>query len=406
MEPMDSIRSLAIGVWVNSGTVRETEKEAGASHFIEHMLFKGTEKRSAEDIASEMDAIGGILNAFTTKECTCFYARVLDEHLEKAVDILSDIVLHSSFPEEELEKERNVVVEEILMNADSPEDVAAEDISRLFFEGDHLAHPILGSQESILSISRADLIHYKNRQYVPSNIVVSCAGNFDPELLMALIGKYFCVPATGEEAGPFVQGFRGGSRFSFVEKDIEQVHISMALPGYSRTDDGQYALSLLSNVIGGGMSSRLFQSIREREGLAYSVYSFSSSYTKTGALVLYAGTGEKQAPRVAEMMVEEIGRIRRDGITPDELERGREQLKGNYVLSMESCNAKMNAIGRYALLQKSEYNEAEVIRKISCVTMDDVNRIIPTVLNEENLCVSFVGRVSKQREELGKALGR
>ena len=405
MEPMDGIRSVAIGIWVNAGTVRENEGEAGASHFIEHMLFKGTEKRTAEDIAFEMDSIGGLLNAFTSKECTCFYARVLDEQLEKAVDILSDIVLHSNFPPDEMEKERHVVIEEILMSEDTPDDVSCEEATKLFFDGDNLAHPILGSQESILGISRKELMAYKDRHYVPSNIVVACAGSFKPDELVRLLGRYFDIPESTEKAEPFIQNFSGGRRISFVEKDTEQVHITMMLPGYARDTDDNYALSVLSNVIGGSMSSRLFQNIREKQGLAYSVYSYPSSYSSSGAFMLYAGTGEQQAEKVAELMLKELRNIRENGITEEELERGKEQLRGTYVLGMESCNAKMNAIGKVALLQNREYSEEETIRKISRVTMDDINRIIPVVLNEENLCVAFVGRVNKQKDKLNRIVG-
>ncbi len=392
-ERMPHVHSVAIGVWVDNGSVRERDSEAGASHFIEHMVFKGTDKRSAEQIAIDMDAVGGNLNAFTSKECTCYYAKVLDEHLNVACDILSDIVLHAGFDAEEVKKEQGVIVEEILMTEDSPEDLVAETSAELFFEGDPLASPILGTRETVTSFTRESLLAYKARHYLPGNIVIACAGNLDEETLYALIEEKFDMPENDRSAPPLEEAYAGGKRVRLVRKDIEQVHISMTLPGFARDTEGQYPLAVLSNIIGGSMSSRLFQSVREQRGLAYSIYSYPSSYTATGAFSLYAGTGEKQAVEVARLMLEELDRIRREGVKEEELVRCREQLKGSYVLGMETSGSHMNAIGKVLLLQKREYNEAETLSRIECVTMEDIERIIPVCLNTENLCAAFVGRV-------------
>ena len=399
-ERMPHVHSVAIGVWVDNGSVRERGSEAGASHFIEHMVFKGTDKRSAEQIAIDMDAVGGNLNAFTSKECTCYYAKVLDEHLNVACDILSDIVLHARFDAQEVKKEQGVIVEEILMTEDSPEDLAAETATELFFEGDPLASPILGTRETVTAFTRESLLAYKDRHYLPGNIVIACAGNLDEETLYALIEEKFDMQANEKSAPPLEEAYAGGKRVKLVKKDIEQVHISMTLPGFARDTEGQYPLAVLSNIIGGSMSSRLFQSVREQRGLAYSIYSYPSSYTATGSFSLYAGTGEKQAVEVARLMLEELDRIRRDGVREDELARCREQLKGSYVLGMETSSAHMNAIGKVLLLQKREYNEAETLSRIECVTMDDIERIIPVCLNTENLCAAFVGRVDAHGKEL------
>jgi predicted Zn-dependent peptidase len=404
-EQMDAVRSVAVGVWVDTGSVRETEQTAGASHLIEHMVFKGTARRSAEQIAVEMDAVGGNLNAFTARECTCFYAKVLDEHIELAADMLSDIVFHSTFDSDALKLEQGVVVEEILMNEDSPDDVAAEGANMAFFEGEPLATPILGTQQSVRAFTRETLLAYKEAHYLPKNIVVACAGHFDEDRLLKTITAYFGGAAARQGAAkPLDERYPGGKRVRFIEKDVEQVHICLTLPGFARDTDGQFPLAVLSNIIGGSMSSRLFQTIREKMGLAYSVYSFPTSFTTTGTFTLYAGTGEKQAAEVLGRMADEIESVRKKGVTKEELERCREQLKGSYLLGMESSSAQMNALGKTLLLQKREYNEAETIRRIECVTMEDIERVAPVCLNMENACAALAGRVEKQKSTLAGLL--
>ncbi len=403
-EKMEHVRSVSMGVWVDTGSVRETAETAGASHLIEHMVFKGTERRNAEQIAVEMDAVGGNINAFTSKESTCFYAKVLDEHLDLVSDILSDIVFHSVFDPEELKKEQGVVLEEILMNEDSPEDLAGEESNMLFFGDEALASPILGTKDSVRAFTRETLLAYKNEFYVPKNIVVSCAGNFDENALIDSVTRWFRVSDSERAAQSVALRFPGGKREKFIEKDVEQVHLCLTLPGFARDDEGQFPIAVLSNIIGGSMSSRLFQTIREKLGLAYSVYSYPTSYTGTGTLTLYAGTGEKQAKEVLSRMIDEIERVRKEGVTKEELERCRDQLKGNYLLGMESTGARMNALGKTLLLQKREYNEQETIRKIECVTMEDIERIMPLCLDLNNASTALVGRVGKRKAALLETL--
>lgn len=400
MQPMAHVRSVSMGVWVNTGSVRESAEESGASHFIEHMVFKGTARRTAEEIAAEMDAVGGSLNAFTSKECTCFYAKVLDEQLELAADILSDIVFHSTFPEEELEKEKGVVVEEILMTEDTPEDLSAETANMVFFGDEPLASPILGTEETVRAFTRSSLKTYQKRHYVAKNIVIACAGHFEPEAFFALCEKYFDLPAAGEAAGPLTQAYPGGNRISCIQKDIEQAHITLMLPGAARDDEDQFPLAVLSNVIGGSMSSRLFQKIREQRGLAYSVYSYPSAYTATGTFSLYAGTGDKQAVEVTQLMLKELADIHKKGITDEEFKRCKAQLKGSCLLGMESSGSIMNAIGKVALLQNREYSEEETIDRIECVTMEDIQKTISRMIDKKNLCACFVGRINAAEKEL------
>ncbi len=403
-EKMEHVRSVSMGVWVDTGSVRETLETAGASHLIEHMVFKGTERRDAEQIAIEMDAVGGNINAFTSKENTCFYAKVLDEHLDLVSDVLSDITFHSVFDPEELKKEQGVVLEEILMNEDSPEDLSGEESNMLFFGEEALASPILGTKESVRAFTRESLLAYKNEFYVPNNIVVACAGNFEEQALIDSVTKWFDLAASSRATTPVLQRFPGGKREKFVEKDVEQVHICLTLPGFARDSEGQYPLAVLSNIIGGSMSSRLFQSIREKLGLAYSVYSYPTSYTGTGTLTLYAGTGEKQAKEVLSRMIEELERVRKEGVTKEELMRCRDQLKGSYLLGMESSGSRMNALGKTLLLQKREYSEQETLRRIECVTMEDIQRILPVCLDLNHASTALVGRVKKQKNALLEVL--
>ena len=404
MERMEHVRSVSVGIWVNTGSVREAEDEGGASHFIEHMAFKGTARRTAEQIAAEMDAVGGSLNAFTSKECTCFYAKVLDEHLPVAVDVLSDITFHSTFPEDELEREKHVILEEILMTEDSPEDLTAERANALFFQNEPLARPILGTRESVLAFDRDRLLAYRKEHYTPRNVVVACAGHFDEEALMRLVEEKLDMEASDRCASPLVQRYPGGARAECVQKDIEQVHLTLMLPGFARDVADQYPLAVLSNVIGGSMSSRLFQSIREQRGLAYSIYSYPIYYAATGTFALYAGTGENQAVEVVRLMREELEKLRNEGVTREEFERCKAQLKGSYVLGLEGSGSRMNTIGKVALLQNREYREEDTINSIECVTMEDIRRVIPIVLDESQLCASFVGRVAHQEDALLQAL--
>ena len=403
-DPMPHYRSVSMGVWVDAGSVCENEAEAGASHFIEHMLFKGTERRTAAEIAAEMDAIGGNLNAFTAKECTCFYAKVLDEHLPRAADMLADLLRNSKFDEADIEREKGVVCEEILMTEDSPEDMAHETLCALLYENTPLAKPILGTQESVRSFTRETLMDYMGRHYMPNNIVISCAGHFEREALMDALNRYFAGGGMGERSPRKVSTLSGGHRFRAVEKDIEQVHLCLGFPGFALDEDGQYALFVLNNALGGSMSSRLFQSIREARGLAYSVYSYPSSYTETGYFALYAGTGEGTAEQVTALILEELEKLRKNGLTKEEFIRSKEQLKGSYMLGQESTSARSNAIGKMELLRGRVYSEEEIMQRIERITMDDVQAILPKVLDANAMCASAVGRVENIAEKLQKML--
>ncbi len=392
-ERLKDYRSVSISLWVKAGSVDEGEGEGGISHFIEHMIFKGTKNRTASEIASQMDALGGNLNAFTSKECTCFYAKVLDEHLPLAADMISDMALNSRLSADDIEREKGVVVEEINMAADSPEDIVHEAIVSLMFEGDPLQKPILGTTQSVMGMTRDDMVNYMAKRYIAGNMVIACAGNFERESLIDILEKSFRdVSVANAEQDRNYGNMRQDRAIKSIHKDIEQVHICLGLPGYPMDTKGQYPLVALSNILGGTMSSRLFQRIREEKGLAYSVYSFPTSYCTAGYFGLYAGTGDKQAETVIDIMMEELYRLKKDGLTDAELRRSKEQLKGSYILGLESTSSHASAIGKSALLRGKVSSEQEVLDRVQSITMDDINGIIPKVLDFSRLCTAFVGR--------------
>ncbi len=390
-EKIPHFRSVSVGLWIGAGSQFETPAQAGISHFIEHMVFKGTQKRTARQIAEEMDDVGGQLNAFTSKECTCFYAKVVDEHLPLAMDIISDLVTAPAFDPDEMEKEKGVVIEEISMSEDSPEDVAGELIMLAKFGDQPIARPILGTEDSVGGFSRQDLLDYYGPMYRPQNAVLSIAGNYDWENVLELTEKYLGAWQP--------EGFsRRRDATNTVppatlckEKDIEQVHVCLGYPGVDMRDDRNYELALLNSVLGGAMSSRLFQRIREESGLAYSVYSYPGAYTDCGMLTVYAGTSPENAETVGAMLREEAGRMARDGLTQREFVMGREQLKAGYILGLESTSSRMQSIGRRLLLLDQTRTETEVIDRINALTVESVNALARELLSAP-CAVALVGK--------------
>ena len=382
-ERLPHFRSVSVGVWISAGSQYETRAENGLSHFLEHMLFKGTEKRSAREIAEVMDAVGGQLNAFTAKECTCFYAKVIDEHTELALDVLSDMVLGSVFDEAELEKEKGVVLEEIAMSEDEPEDVCGELIMSAQYGDQPLAWPILSPADNVRGFTRDKLVAYRDRMYRPECSVLAIAGNYEWDSLVALAERYFGGWRTGAGACPEYIVRPAKPQNLRREKDIEQVHLSVGFPACSIGAPEVYPISIFNSILGGAMSSRLFQRVREESGMAYSVYSYPSYYTASGMLVIYAGTSRQNAPAVLEMIDREIEKLVKDGITRDEFEKTRAQIRGGYVLGQESASARMNALGRRMLLLGDTQSEDEMLDKLNTVQYDEVNRIMRQVLTSE-----------------------
>ncbi len=389
-ERIPHFRSVSAGLWIGSGSQYETKRQGGISHFIEHMLFKGTKKRSAREIAEAMDAVGGQLNAFTSKECTCFYAKVVDEDLPLAVDVLSDIVLHSALSPQELEKEKGVILEEISMAEDSPEDLVSELIMLAQFGDQPLARPILGTEDSVGGLTRPRLMSYFRKFYRPDNAVLALAGNYDWARVVALAEQYLGPWPEGEHTAAY-RTKRAKPQIIRREKDIEQLHLTLGYPGVPQDSDEIYPMSILNSVLGGAMSSRLFQSIREERGLAYTVYSYPASYSDAGLFAVYAGTSLEHGPQVLELIRLEADKVLREGLTPQEFDQARAQLKGSYILGLESTASRMNALGRRKLLLGNEQTEEQVIAKIDAITYDSVMDVTRKILSAEPSC-ALVGK--------------
>ena len=391
-ERIPHFRSVSVGLWFRAGSVYEEPNESGLSHFIEHMLFKGTTNRSARQIAEEMDAVGGQMNAFTAKEYTSFYCKVMDDHLALALDLLSDMLLNSCFDEEELQKEKSVILEEIDMYEDSPEDVVHELLNRAYFGEHPLAAPILGNSEQLLEYRSMDLLDFKNRFYTTDNLVIAAAGNFQEEELFSMIQASFGKWSQRGSVPLTEQDHIHQKSILFTRKDIEQYHLSLSFPGIPTGHDDNYPLLLMNNLFGGSMSSRLFQRIREEKGLAYSVFSYPSNYLSAGMFSIYAGMKPKQNGEVLKLIMEEVNLLKEKGFTREEFQMAREQLKGNYILGSESTSSRMNTLGKARLLRERVLTSTQVIDKINEIQPEDVARIIQQVFQPDRICAALVGR--------------
>lgn len=402
-ERIDHFRSVSVGLWMGTGSQYETIDEAGISHFLEHMVFKGTKKRNARQIAEEMDAVGGQLNAFTSKECTCFYAKTVDEHIDLATDVVCDLAANPIFDPVELEKEKGVVLEEISMAEDTPEDVVHELLMLAMFGDQNVARPILGNAERISTYTRSDLHAYWQSLYRPQNAVFSVAGNYDwqrvQDLLNACLGDW-----KNDSARQTICETQPVPPTALArEKDIEQIHICLGFPGLSIGDARNYELSLFNSVYGGAMSSRLFQKIREESGMAYTVYSYPNAYTDCGMLSVYAATNPDTAVQVHDQILAETRKICKEGLTREEFNMAREQLKAGIILGGESTSSRMQSNGRRMLLLNETRSESEVIERVNAITWEDTNDLMREILSSEN-ALALVGRNAKalQQKMLGK----
>ena len=403
-EHLPTFRSVTVGVWLRTGSITETPEMSGISHFIEHMLFKGTSKRSARDIAAQMDAIGGQINAFTAKECTCYYVKVLDENVDVGLDVLSDMLMDSKFEPSDIEKEKGVIVEEIGMSTDNPEDYVHELINRTYYEGHPLARPILGTVESVNAVDRGKLLGYLHEHYGADDAVIAIAGNFDPDRITDRLETYFGAldfEGPAQKAGPDGRAVSEKGSISIAQRDIEQVHICLGLPGFSIDDAKRYPMLVLNNLFGGSMSSRLFQSIREERGLAYSVYSYPAAYSDTGMVGIYAGTSPHQVEAVLELTVQEIKTLLAEKVTKEEFEQSRAQLKGNYILGMEGTSSRMTALGKNMTLLGKIVRDEEIVQKIDSVTIDDVIEAMTMIFDFAKVSAALVGKVADEERVRG-----
>lgn len=395
-EQIPYVRSISVGVWIGTGSRSETIENNGISHFIEHMLFKGTKRRNAKEIAACIDNIGGQLNAFTGKECTCYYTKTLDTHLEISLDILSDMLFRSKLALKDLQVERKVIMEEIGMYEDSPEELVHDILSEAIWSGNSLSYPILGTENSLKQINKDVILQYMENNYTPENAVIAIAGNFDPKELMKLIKKYFGKWKSQGSSKNVANKPEFINTVKVKEKDTEQVHLCVGFEGIEQGNDSLYSLLAVNNVFGGGMSSRLFQKIREEKGLVYSVYSYPSSYRSTGLFTIYAGMNPEHMPIVIELLSKEIDVIVKNGITEDELLKSKEQLKGSYILGLESTSGRMNSIGKAELMLGNINTPEEILQKIDDVSMDQVVNVISTIFASGKRSFSVVGNIKKE----------
>lgn len=382
-EQMSHVRSLSVGIWVNAGSRYETIEENGITHFIEHMLFKGTKNRTARQIAEEFDRIGGEINAFTSKENTCYYAKVLDHHGEMAVTILADMFFNSLFTKEDIERERQVVLEEIYMSEDDPADDVHEKLWAVMYPNDALGRPILGTPETLATFDEAMIRSYMAKHYNPQNVVISIAGNIG-EGLLEQIEQLFGQYEASEQAivsKPSYPQFTAGE----IEKtrDTEQAHIAISFPAISVKDPKMYSFIALNNIIGGNMSSRLFQDVREERGLAYSVFSYQSSYEDVGAFTIYASASKQNLDALKQQIDQTLFDVVIGGVTEEELENAKEQLKGSFVLGLEGTEDHMNRNGVNELIHQNHRTVDEVLTKIEAISMETIDELITQVLLTE-----------------------
>ena len=391
-EPLDHVRSVAVGYWIGAGSRDEDAAEAGVSHFIEHMLFKGTERYSATDIAEIFDGMGGELNAATSREHTLVFARVPDHHLELAMDVMGEMVFAPAFPE--LDAEREVVLEEIAMYEDAPQELVHDLIAEAIFADHPLGRPVIGTADVISSIPRDSIARYHDTMYVPGNIVVAAAGNIEHERVVELVERALEQRNGGREQHvnmrpPLVQA--PPPRLRFQRKETEQYHVCLGAPGISRSDRRRFAASLLDAILGGSASSRLFQEIREKRGMAYAVYSFVSQYTDTGQIGIYLGTREDNLAEALAIAAEQIADIAAGNLPDRELERAKENLKGRILLSMESTSTRMNRLGKSLITDSELLSLDRIVAEIDAVEKASVSELAAALLAPERLSAACIG---------------
>jgi predicted Zn-dependent peptidase len=392
-EQMQHIRSASIGIWLQTGSRDEDAEWNGISHFIEHMVFKGTKHRTAEEIARQVDSIGGNLDAFTAKECICFNVKVLDEHVPTALDILSDLVLNPNFDPADITRERGVILEEIKMDEDNPDYLVHEIFTQNFFKDHPLGKPILGTKETVKRFERAPVVDAYAHRFAPGNIIVSAAGNLDHDRFVELVTKHF------EHMKPSTNGFHSSAPKTFSritlrnKKALEQVQLCLGVPSHPIAHEKRHAGYILNTLLGGGMSSRLFQNIRERQGLAYSIYSDLNPYRDTGCMAVYAGTSLASASKVVQSVIGEFRSLKATPVPEEELRRSKAQLKGSLMLSLESSSARMANLARQEMYFDRFYDLDELIAKIEAVTAEDLSELANEFFKTESVAVTVLGNL-------------
>ena len=393
-EQMSHIRSVSIGIWARSGSRDEESEWNGISHFIEHMVFKGTESRSAEEIARQVDSIGGNMDAFTAKECICFNIKVLDEHLPRAMNVLSDLVLHPVFDTNDIARERGVILEEIKMDEDNPDYLVHEIFTQSFWKDHPLGKPILGTRETVKRFERPVISEFYGHHFSPGNLIVAAAGNLDHQRFVELVANHF------QHMKPVKNGLHSASPKTFSrinmrnKKSLEQVQICVGVPSHPIAHEHRYASYILNTLLGGGMSSRLFQNIRERQGLAYAIYSDLNPYRDTGCMCVYAGTSRESAIKVVESIIAEFRKLKSVPVPAEELRRAKDQLKGSLMLSLESSTSRMSNLARQEMYFDHFYGLDELIERIEAVTSEELQQTAEGFFRGEQIAVTVLGNLN------------
>src|SRR5436189_4841439 len=396
-EEMQHIRSVSIGIWIKTGSRDEDLQWNGISHFIEHMVFKGTKNRSAEDIARQVDSIGGNMDAFTAKECVCFNVKVLDEHMPIAMDVLSDLVLNPVFDGADITRERGVILEEIKMDEDSPDHLVHEIFTQNFWKDHPLGKPILGTKETVKKFEQPVVLDFYGQRFAPGNLIICAAGNLKHAQFVELVAKHFA------QMQPKKNGFHSPQPkivpriIMRNKKALEQVQICVGVPSHPIAHQKRYASYILNTLLGGGMSSRLFQNIRERQGLAYAIYSDLNPYRDTGCLSVYAGTSRESAGKVVQSIVSEFKKLKTATVPDDELRRSKDQLKGSLMLSLESSTSRMSNLARQEMYFDHFYGLDELIQKIESVTAEELQTLANTFFQTDNIAVTILGNLNGLR---------
>jgi predicted Zn-dependent peptidase len=393
-EQMEHIRSVSIGIWIKTGSRDEDQPSNGISHFVEHMVFKGTNNRSAEEIARQVDSIGGGMDAFTAKECICFNVKVLDEHLPIALDVLSDLVLHPTFAADDIVRERGVILEEIKMDEDSPDYLVHEIFTQNFWKDHPLGRPILGTKDTVKKFERDPVLNFYKQRFAPGNLIICAAGHLKHEQFVELVSQHF------HHIKPIKNGFHSHKPAIVPriimrnKKSLEQVQICIGVPSHPITHERRHASYILNTLLGGGMSSRLFQNIRERQGLAYSIYSDLNPYRDTGCLSVYAGTSRASAAKVVQSVVSEFAKLKSEEVPAEELRRSKDQLKGSLMLSLESSTARMSNLARQEMYFDRFYGLDELINRIESVTAQELTELANEFFRTEFVAVTVLGNLN------------
>jgi predicted Zn-dependent peptidase len=392
-ERMDHLRSVAMGVWIKTGSRNERPEINGISHFVEHMVFKGTKSRSAQRIAREVDAIGGNLDAFTGKETICFNVKVLDEHVPSALDVLSDLVLNPVFAQEDIQRERGVILEEIKMDEDNPDYLVHEIFTQNFWKGHPLGKPILGTRDTVGKFQQDTLFSYYGERFLGGNMIFSAAGNLDHDLFVSEVAKRFANLPAGQAVGSDGPPATTAKIVLRNKKALEQVQICLGVPSPPIAHEKRYATLILNTVLGGGMSSRLFQTVREERGLAYAIYSDLNPYRDTGTLCVYAGTSAERAPQVVTLVMEEFRRLKEQPLPEDELRRAKDQLKGNILLGLESSTARMSNLARQEMYFGHFFSVDDILQLIERVDANQVLEMAQSLFHPDSVAVTLLGRL-------------